>query len=134
MEEVREWDRIAPIFQWSVRTTCKLFSGNFTPYEIITGLKPRTPLDALLATPSGVKVMSHDEYVRELVKYLQSVHKLVDEQHERVRTQTAEGKYRELGAGTGLRVGDHCFVKRQVVPGTSTVSYTHLTLPTICSV
>ena len=30
MDEVREWDRIAPIFQWSVRTTCKLFSTAYS--------------------------------------------------------------------------------------------------------
>ena len=30
-----DWDLVAPIFQWTVRTTAKIYNTNFTPYEII---------------------------------------------------------------------------------------------------
>lgn len=57
MEEFEEefenqWDTSAAIFQWPVRTSCKVYNGNYTPYEIITGMKPRSPLDFSLATPA----------------------------------------------------------------------------------
>ena len=55
MHEFQDWDRIAPIFQWTVRTTAKVFNANYTPYKIVLGLKPRLPLDAQLAVPSFVK-------------------------------------------------------------------------------
>ena len=47
------WDLIAPLFQWLVRTSCKIYNGRFTPYEIITWMKPRTALDSLLSAPPG---------------------------------------------------------------------------------
>ena len=34
----RDWDLVAALFQWTVRTNCKVYNGSFTPYEIITGL------------------------------------------------------------------------------------------------
>ena len=33
----RRWDVIAPLFQWTVRTSCKVLNGHYTPYEIVTG-------------------------------------------------------------------------------------------------
>lgn len=81
MADVQNWDVVAPIFQWTVRTTAKFFSGCFTPYEIVTGLKPRSPLDAVLGTGTTVRPVSKEAYVHDLVKYLKEVHKIVDERH-----------------------------------------------------
>ena len=111
MDNVENWDDLAPIFQWSVRTSAKVFSG-YTPYEIITGMKPRSPIDAVLSNPSSVEQISTDEYVRELVKYMRTVHDLVQTSHTEVREKRRDAKYRELGPGTFLTKGDYCFVSR----------------------
>ena len=119
MHEFADWDLVVYIFVWTIRTTCKLFNGMYTPYEIITGLKPRSPIDCLLSTPTGLERTSVDRYVADLVTYLKKVHRYVDEQHTQVREQTQRAKYRGLGPGGHLRVGDYCFVKRQPEPGVS---------------
>ena len=30
MENVKDWDQVASIFQWTIRTSCKIFNGNFS--------------------------------------------------------------------------------------------------------
>jgi hypothetical protein len=110
MNSTRDWDLVAPIFQWTVRTTAKIYNGHYSPYEIITGMKPRSPLD-FLASGNAIQPITHDEYVEKLVKYLKHVHELVDEQHRLVRDDEQNAKYRSLGPGNSLKVGDHCFVR-----------------------
>jgi len=112
MDSVEDWDEVAPIFQWSVRTSAKIFNADYSPYEVITGMKPRSPIDAVLSNPSTVEQISTDEYVRKLVQYMRTVHRLVDERHTEVREKRRDAKYRELGPGTSLSVGDYCFVSR----------------------
>ena len=75
-------------------------------------MKPRSPIDAVLSNPSTVEQISTDEYVRKLVQYMRTVHRLVDERHTEVREKRRDAKYRELGPGTSLSVGDYCFVSR----------------------
>ena len=83
------------------------------------GMKPRSPIDCLLASPTGVECVSVDSYVADLVSYLKKVPKYVDEKHSLIPEDSQRAKYRELGPGGALSVGDYCFVKRQPVPGTS---------------
>ena len=75
-DKYNQWDRVVPIFRWVVNTTTKLFNGSYSPYEVITGMKPRSPIDAILTMPGTVKRVSVDEYVSDLVKYLKEVHEL----------------------------------------------------------
>ena len=82
-------------------------------------MKPRSPIDCLFATPSGVERVSVDRYVSDLVDYLKKVHKYVDEQHSLIRENTQRAKYRELGAGGTLSVGDYCLDKKAPEPGVS---------------
>ena len=119
MHNFREWDRLVYIFVWSIRTSTKLFNGHYTPYEVITGLKPRSPIDCLLSAPTGAQRVGVERYVSDLVDYLRKVHKYVDEQHSRVRESEQNRKYRELGPGNNLAVGDYCLVLRQPVEGIS---------------
>ena len=49
MTEYSEWDLVVSIFAWSSRSSSKVSSSTYTPYEIITGLKPRSPIDAVLS-------------------------------------------------------------------------------------
>ena len=63
-----QWDITAPLFQWHVRTTVKVYNGRHTAYEIVTGLKPRMPTDAMLSTPSVIKKIDQNTYVDDLVE------------------------------------------------------------------
>ena len=63
--------------------------------------------------------MSTDEYVTQLVRYMRHVHKVVDEQHARVRADAQRAKLRELGPGTQIQVGDYCLVAKPLVHGVS---------------
>ena len=119
MEDVEDWDLVVPIFVWSIRTTAKLYNGTFTPYEIITGLKPRSPMDAVLASGVEVERISTDAYVTQLVKYLKWVHQHVDQQHELLREEQRRASYRQFGEGVSLGIGDHVLVARQPEPGVS---------------
>ena len=65
-----------------------------------------------MSNPSTVEQISTDEYVRQLVAYMRQVHGLVAQRHTEVSEQRRDAKYRELGPGTFLSVGDYCFVSR----------------------
>ena len=119
MSNFMNWDDLAYIFVWVIRTTCKLFNGNYTPYEIITGLKPRSPIDPLLAQPAGLTRVSVDDYVADLVTYLKKVHKYVDTRHREVREEYTKAKYREHGPDTNLAVGDYCLLQKAPELGVS---------------
>ena len=112
MREFQDWDRIAPIFQWTVRTTAKVFNANYTPYEVVLGLKPRLLLDAQLGVPSFVKKLPVEEYVKDLVTYLKKVHQHVAEQHRRVREHEHERHLRQGGTEQRLQVGDFVLMQR----------------------
>ena len=112
MQDNKQWDRIAYIFVWTIRTSAKLFNGTYTPYETITGLKPRTPVDCL-CSPAVLRSVPHQDYVTDLVKYMKHVHSFVEQEHQRVRESEAKAQLRKLGAGHGgYSVGDYVLVSR----------------------
>ena len=117
MTDNREWSKMAYLFQWSVRTSCKLANPNYTPYEIITGLKPRSPIDAIVSSP--VEKVDVGDYVSQLVKYVKDVHKQVDRQRRMVQDQRQDAQNRKYGTGQYLNVGDYCYVRRPPTPGIS---------------
>ena len=119
MNEYSDWDLVVSIFVWSIRTSAKLYNSMYTPYEIITGMKPRSPIDAVLSMIVTPERVSYDKYVTDLVRYLKEVHKHVDEQHARVREQTTRAKLRTLGVGQSMSLGDYCLVQRPPTPGIS---------------
>ena len=49
MQKYEDWDLMVSVFVWTIRSSTKLFNGHFTPYEVITGLKPRSPIEAVFA-------------------------------------------------------------------------------------
>ena len=104
------FDVAAPSFQWTVRTSCKVFNGSFTPYEIVTGMKPRTALDGLLSTPA--QSTSVDSCVTDLIQYLRMVHSFVESEHRRVRSAEQELQMRKYGANTHFAVGDYVLLKK----------------------
>ena len=111
-----QWDIIAAIFQWSVRTNCKVYNGSYTPYEVITGMKPRTPVDTVLGSPMTLEKVTTDDYVRDLCQYIKRVHQFVQEEHARVREAQVEYRERRFGAGTTLEVGDYVMLKINTRP------------------
>ena len=119
MDSTRDWDLVAMIFVWTIRTSAKIFNGHFTPYETVTGMKPRTPIDTLLGAQATLERVSTTEYVRDLVTYLKDVHARVEEHHARVRDDTQRAKHRVMGPGMFLRTGDYVLVRRTPEPGTS---------------
>ena len=106
MKKTTDWDIQAAIFQWTIRTTSRLFNANYSPYEVITGLKPRLPTDAMFSGSQEPERLSTEEYVNDLVKYLKHVHQHVNQQHREIAEQRQEAKYRELGPGSGIAGGD----------------------------
>ena len=44
-----QWATFSKLAQWSMRSTPRKDRGNKSPYEIVTGLKPQGPLDAVFA-------------------------------------------------------------------------------------
>ena len=59
------------------------------------------------------------QYVRELVSYLKNVQKVVETHHARVRDEQQTTKYRQLGPGTSLAVGDYVLVRKEHDHGVS---------------
>ena len=51
--------------------------------------------------------------MRHLVEYLRTVHKAVDTHHARVRDEQQTDRYRQLGPGVALAIGDYVLVKRE---------------------
>lgn len=119
MEDVEDWDLVVPTFVWSIRTTIKLYNGTFTPYEIVTGMKPRSPSEAVMASGVEVERISTDAYVTQLIKFLKWIHQHVDQQHELLREEQRQASYRQFGEGVSLGIGDHVLVARQPESGIS---------------
>ena len=44
MQSDTDWDMLSHLFVWAIRTSSKLFNGMYSPYEVITGLTPRSLL------------------------------------------------------------------------------------------
>jgi len=113
MEDFKnDWDQCAAIFQWNVRTTAKIFSASYTPYETLFGMKPRQPSDALLQQPAAVQKIGVEDYVVELIRYMKKVHSFVTDAHQRKAEASAELQLRRYGVGARLDVGDYVLVKR----------------------
>ena len=91
----------------------------FIPYEIITGLKPRSLIDVVLSMNVAPERISHEKYVLELVKHLKDVHKHFNQQHERIREQEQRARLRVYGVGQSLAVGGYCLAQRPLTVGVS---------------
>ena len=114
-----DWGVVVAVFVWTVRASCKLFNGNCAPYEIIIGMRPRSPIGPLLASSTGVFRQSCDRYVNDLCEYPRKVHKQVAGEHTRIREDSQRRKYRELGSDGYLVVGDYVMLKKEPEKGVS---------------
>ena len=103
MSQFHDWDQVAPLFQWTVRTSAKKFNALYTPYEVVLGLKPRQLLDASFS-PAIVRKQPVEDYVKDLVNYLKKVHVQVAEHQHRVRDHEQGQRLRQRGVGGDLQV------------------------------
>ena len=104
-----DWAAKLPMARWAWNTSAKQALAGLTPYEVVTGLPPRTPL-SWLALPASEAVTA-DVYVQELLKGMEKVHELVRQAQER----RAEQLQRRAVAGAiprRLEVGEHVLVRR----------------------
>jgi hypothetical protein len=109
-EEGENWHRLVAITQWTIRTTPKPSLGGYSPYEIITGLKPFNPMDALLH-PKAKEIPSSHDYVRNLVRYLRTAHSAVRQFIADSQRSNEEQKVAERASAT-LEIGDHVLIKK----------------------
>ena len=73
-------------------------------------MKPRLPLDAVVSTPSVQAKRSQDQYVTDLVLYMNKVHKFVQEEHKRVREVEGDRRIQERSVDH-FKVGDYVMLK-----------------------
>ena len=119
MTVVTDWDTLAQIFVWTIRTTAKEFNGMYILYDTIRGLKARSPLDSLLAQPSTLAKVPVGGYLKELVKCSKDVHKILDEQSSHVQEEARRAKHRQSGPGTFSSVGDYALARKPPEHGVS---------------
>ncbi len=53
------WELVVHACVWMVCTHTKLCNGHYAPYDIVTGLKPRSPIDAIVADGVAPTVVLH---------------------------------------------------------------------------
>ena len=98
-----------PLARWAWNTSPKAALAGLTPYEVIVGFPPRTPLSWLTLPASEAVAAEH--YVRELLEAMEKVHNLVrraqDRREEELRRRAAVGP-----APRRLEVGEHVLVRR----------------------
>jgi hypothetical protein len=112
-DEGDEWHKIIPYAQWSSRVTPRPTLGGYSPYEIVTGLKPLTPMDTLLH-PRPHDRVSVNEYIIDLVRYLKQAHQAVRRQISEDRAAAQSRKYEEVGEGSDLTEGDYVMIRRPI--------------------
>jgi hypothetical protein len=110
-DEGTNWHRIIPCAMWSSRNTPRPSLGGYSPYEIVTGLKPLTPMDTLLH-PAPTARVSVEEYIVQLVKYLKTAHQAVRRQIAEDRETSQRRRYENVGEGSTLEPGDYVQILR----------------------
>ncbi len=81
MESFRAWDTCTSTSHWTVHTTAKLFNRSYTPDDVIKGMTPRMPTEALLSMRTGAREVSTEQCVTGLVEHSEQVHKLTNSTH-----------------------------------------------------
>ena len=70
------WASQPPIARWAWNTTRKESLGGMSPYQVITGMVPRSPLASWLKLPSKDRV-TPQEYVDELLQATEQIYETV---------------------------------------------------------
>ena len=105
------WPTWMKFCQWSVRSTPRADKGGFSPYELVTGLKPHGPLHQVFERFNDIHQIP-GTYMRDLQLNLKDMHEVVytamrEQVEERNRQHRADGP----SLAREIRVGDSVFVK-----------------------
>ena len=109
-EYPNDWDIRLPLARWAWNTTPKASLGGLTPYQVVTGLVPRSPLASFMKLSNQEKVTAQ-EYVAELMKSLAKTNELVARAQER---RAEESRKRGLSGRIPreLEVGETVLLRR----------------------
>ena len=104
-----KWEETLVYAQMLLRSAPMACLGGRSPYEVVTGLKPRLPRTALGALP--VELRTVNSYVNDLMTHLREVHATV----QRVALEEIEKTETTLGGhiSAELEVGDPVLVRRE---------------------
>ena len=69
-----QWARWAKLAQWALRATPRADRGGKSPYELVCGLVPQGPVDALFRKVGSTKTLSPGSYISGLRDNLQKIH------------------------------------------------------------
>ena len=104
------WATFSKLAQWSMRSTPRKDRNNKSPFEIVTGMKPQGPLDALFARFSP-DVLSPSTYVNKLNEYLGTIWEQVasslDAEYRKRQDKNAGSRTNQVP-----QLGDLVFVRR----------------------
>jgi hypothetical protein len=110
-EDKRDWDLKCAYAQWAWRTQPKDRLNGLTPYEVVTGLTPRTPFMNRLDDTHIVE-RSIPDYVKELQKQMTTVREIVSQMHSEVaEKQELKGAKYYTGDPLGFDEGDFVLFK-----------------------
>ena len=106
--EPERWEEFLPFAAMILRSAPMACLGGRSPYEVVTGLKPRFPQSLRSGIPVALETV--DKYVADLVEHLKEVHASV----QRVALQSVEREEESLGGklSAELEVGDPVLLRR----------------------
>ncbi len=107
-ENPESWENKLCFARWSWNTTPKTSLAGYSPYEVITGLRPRTALASVMEDVNYEEIETK-EYVEELHKSLTEIYDKVKKAQE-VRAEAAQAHV-QRGARE-LQVGEMVLLRR----------------------
>ena len=107
-ENPEDWETKLCFIRWAWNTTPKTALSNYSPYEVITGLRPRTALASIMEDVNCEEIETK-EYVEELRRSLTEIYDKVKKAQE-VRAEEAQAHV-QRGARE-LQVGEMVLLRR----------------------
>jgi hypothetical protein len=108
-ENPHTWPRWLKLAQWVMRATPRRDLAGLSPYEMITGLRPQGPFEALLQRREG-KALNPTSYIEDLRERLLQLKTVADTHAEKEQEQKVLEQRRNRPEE--LKVGDHVFLER----------------------
>ena len=89
-EDPSEWDLKVGYAQWAWRTAPKARLGGLSPFEVVTGLRPMNPVDAIVSGENRQLIYRDAvDYVSDMRERMKQVHEIVREGHRVAAKRTA---------------------------------------------
>ena len=107
----KEWGRWVKVAQWAMRCSPQPNRCGYSPYELVTGLKPQGPLDRLWKR-FEVKSIDPTTYVSQLTECMQSIYETIATQIHSDAQRTMKRANDKSGEPYRFAEGDWVFHKR----------------------